>query len=322
MIEPGTARKPALANLRGIPAGGLERHLVEPRRGAHARERRAAVHRHRIVEAEGEQHGLLQPLVHDPFAAELLGGAEAAVVQAGDRRFDRVADLALGGAVDGVALFPGRIDGGLKLLAHCSLKKGRGTLFGRYAWPQWRSRSPNRCWSWSIRPSWMCCCWSGPDKAGMWQSVTGSREPEDRRPGRDRPARAAGGDRPVAGHAHRLAAQEPLRDLAAMARPLCARRHAQCRACVRLPRAADHGRDPRSRRAHRAALAAVAGSDGQGLLAHQPRRHLAVAEESSGMTPSRKHRSSASSAGRCSTGRTSRSSRWSRPSSSRPTSPT
>jgi hypothetical protein len=84
---------------------------------------------------------------------------------------------------------------------------------------------------------------------GFWQSVTGSREP---------------------------AAHQPLRDLAAMARPLRARRHAQCRACLRLPRVAYHGRDARPGRAYGTTLAALAAGNGEGLLADQPRCHRAA----------------------------------------------
>ena len=45
----------------------------------------------------------------------------------------------------------------------------------------WPIRSPNRYWSWSIRPGSTCCCWNGPTAAqsGLWQSVTGSRESDD-----------------------------------------------------------------------------------------------------------------------------------------------
>ena len=49
-----------------------------------------------VVEAEGQQHGLLQPLMHDPFAVALLGHAQLAVVEPVERRLDRVAHRALG----------------------------------------------------------------------------------------------------------------------------------------------------------------------------------------------------------------------------------
>ena len=70
---------------------------------------------------------------------------------------------------------------------------------------------------------------------GLWQSVTGSRELGRPGPRGDGAPRAAGGDRPGGRHADRLAADQPLRDLGAMAGALRAGRHPQCRACLRLP---------------------------------------------------------------------------------------
>src|SRR5262245_4793076 len=120
------AAKARLGEALGVPAGGLERHLVEPRRRAEPGKGGAAVHGYRVVEAEGEQDGFLEPLIDHPFAAHLLGGAIAAVVEARDRRLDGVAYLALGRAVDAVALFPCRIDGGRQLVAHISLESAAG----------------------------------------------------------------------------------------------------------------------------------------------------------------------------------------------------
>src|SRR5205807_3837517 len=49
----------------------------------------------------------------------------------------------------------------------------------------------------------------------------------------------------------------------------------------------DHGRDARSRRAHGAALVALAAGDGQGLLPQQSRRHRAIAATRLEMTIAR-----------------------------------
>src|SRR5450631_2121281 len=97
------------------------------------------------------------------------------------------------------------------------------------------------------------------------------------RPLRHGTPRAHGRDRPVGGYAHRLAAHQSLRDLAAMARALCAGGHAQYGARVRLPGRQRDRRHPRSGRAYRAALAALAGGDGQGVFAHKSRRDPAIA---------------------------------------------
>src|SRR5690606_5739501 len=48
------------------------------------------------LDAEREQDGLLQPLIHDPVAAALLGDAQPSGVEAYDRRLDRVAQLRAG----------------------------------------------------------------------------------------------------------------------------------------------------------------------------------------------------------------------------------
>ena len=84
------------------------------------------------------------------------------------------------------------------------------------------------------------------DAAGFWQSVTGSKDAADEPLARDRRARGGRGNR------HRLRRrqrrsrrscvdwqlQQRLRDLSALAAPLCARRDAQHRARVRPVRAA------------------------------------------------------------------------------------
>ena len=52
--------------------------------------RAARDERHR-VEAEGQQHRLLEPLVDDPCAAALLGDAHGTAVEQAQRLLDRVA---------------------------------------------------------------------------------------------------------------------------------------------------------------------------------------------------------------------------------------
>src|SRR6185312_6359757 len=156
---------------------------------------------------------------HHPLVTEFLRGAIAAVVEAGDRGLDRIAHLALGGAVDAVALLPRRVDGGLKLFAHCPLKIDRRTLYagsdgvqasriGAGRGPYARAGGP---------PDRAC---RQPRLLAVRHRLARARGP---RPRDDGAAGAAGGDRPFRRHADRLAAREPLRDLAAMAGPLCAR---------------------------------------------------------------------------------------------------
>ena len=122
---------------------------------------------------------------------------------------------------------------------------------------RWPSSSPNRCWSWSIRRSWRCCCSSGPRNRGFWQSVTGSREPDD--PDLEATAR-------------RELLEETglsvgtLTDWRLTNRyeiwpqwraTLCARRDAQHRACLRLP-----GRQAPSRRSIRPSIRRSSGCPG------------------------------------------------------------
>src|SRR5262249_41640692 len=91
-----------LAEAVGAPALELQRHLVI---AAAAR-----FHALGILEAEGEQNRLLQPLPRHPLAAFRGGDTVGAGVEAGERRLDGVADLAFGGGIDAIALLPGSID--------------------------------------------------------------------------------------------------------------------------------------------------------------------------------------------------------------------
>ena len=101
----GTARKPAARNRFSSQPANLESTLSHQRRVA----RRAFDQLH-VVEPEGQQHGLLQPLMHMPLAAVFLGDAQRAGVEILQRRLDRVAHLALGIRADAVARLPGIVD--------------------------------------------------------------------------------------------------------------------------------------------------------------------------------------------------------------------
>jgi hypothetical protein len=71
----------------------------------------AAVHQHVVLEAEGEQHGLLDPLVGDPVAVDLLGDAQAAGIELAEHVADGVADARRGGAgAQAGAVFPRLFD--------------------------------------------------------------------------------------------------------------------------------------------------------------------------------------------------------------------
>ena len=99
----------------GAPAREFRRHLVVPGGLAGALETAAAGDRRGVVEAEGEQHGLLQPLARLPLAGLLFGDAQLAFVEAVERRLDGVADLAPGAGTDSIALLPGGVDDRLQL---------------------------------------------------------------------------------------------------------------------------------------------------------------------------------------------------------------
>ena len=64
------------------------------------------------VQAEGEQHGLFQPLVHDPVAvfAGTLGHAHLAAVEQLQRGIHGFADIASGRGGEAGAVLPGSID--------------------------------------------------------------------------------------------------------------------------------------------------------------------------------------------------------------------
>jgi hypothetical protein len=97
--------KPVLA-----PALEFRGHLVPPR--GHAG---TAGNRAHVVEAERQQHRLLQPLVDLPLAAGLaLGDADLAPVEQLERVIHRVPDFALGRGGDTVAGIERGVDGGFE----------------------------------------------------------------------------------------------------------------------------------------------------------------------------------------------------------------
>jgi hypothetical protein len=63
------------------------------------------------IEAEGQEHGFLQPLVHNPFAiGALLGDASLALVDQVDGGIHDVTHFAFRFSRERVARLPGRID--------------------------------------------------------------------------------------------------------------------------------------------------------------------------------------------------------------------
>ena len=80
----------------------------------------AGLHHDVVFEAEAQQHGFFDPLVHRPLAHALLGGdTQLAVVQVGDDVLDSVGDFfGCGGDGDVGAVVPGGVDDVLELLCH------------------------------------------------------------------------------------------------------------------------------------------------------------------------------------------------------------
>ncbi|MGY4433028.1 hypothetical protein ACVWWO_005505 [Bradyrhizobium sp. F1.13.1] len=92
------------------PAVELRGHLVPPGRLAGAAGNGA-----HVVEAEREQHRLLQPLIDLPLAVgAALGNAGLALVQNLQRVIHGLADLAPGRGRDAVARLEGAVDGGFE----------------------------------------------------------------------------------------------------------------------------------------------------------------------------------------------------------------
>ena len=89
------------------------------------------------VQAEGQKHGLLQPLVNLPLAVDLFSNPRGAAVQQGDALFDGLTRGAGRGVADLGTGVPGGFDGslqvgegrghGLTLLKACADQEGRQT---------------------------------------------------------------------------------------------------------------------------------------------------------------------------------------------------
>src|SRR5690606_27065893 len=104
--RPGDGAEAGLAEAVLAPAFELRRYLVEPGGAAGALDHRI------VVEAEAEQHRLLQPLVHRPLARRLaLGDAGPAAVEQSQRLGHRLAHLAGGARIDLGTGLPGGVDG-------------------------------------------------------------------------------------------------------------------------------------------------------------------------------------------------------------------
>ena len=108
----GHGAEAGFLELRRVPALEFGIDLVPPHRLAGS----ARDHAH-VVEAERQQHGLLQPLVDLPAAVGLaLGDARLAGVEQVERGLDRLAHRALGLGADVVARLEGLVDGLGKLV--------------------------------------------------------------------------------------------------------------------------------------------------------------------------------------------------------------
>src|SRR5438128_315223 len=106
----GDGAESCIAKTVLAPALELRGHLVPPRRLA-----RAAGNRAHVVEAERQQHRLLQPLVDLPLAiGAALGDAGLAFVQQLQRVIDGLANFTLGRRRDAVAGIECGVDGGFQ----------------------------------------------------------------------------------------------------------------------------------------------------------------------------------------------------------------
>ncbi len=84
------------------------------------------------VEAEGEQHGLFQPLVRHPLAVDLVGDAEAAAIEQVERALDGFAILAVVSRIERVAHLPGGFD---IILEGGEVGHGRALISRRFSSP-------------------------------------------------------------------------------------------------------------------------------------------------------------------------------------------
>src|SRR4029453_14507311 len=93
----------------------------------------------RLVETEGEEDRLLQPLMHDPAAVALLGHAKLALVEQIEHLADRIADHALGFRRDLNGMLVGAVDEGLEMVVGHG---GLGQIRQNCAWPGASAASP------------------------------------------------------------------------------------------------------------------------------------------------------------------------------------
>src|SRR5436190_2613498 len=140
-IDEGGHQHHAGADIRGPPhycaghrpvaglAEGLRRHAIElggnlvpPARGP-----RGAGDEAHVIEPEGQQDGLLKPLIYNPCSAVFLGHTGLALVEEVESRGDGVADFPARGWADGLALVPGGFDDRLqRCVCHeCVLARAR-----------------------------------------------------------------------------------------------------------------------------------------------------------------------------------------------------
>src|SRR5690606_19703760 len=98
-----------------------------------------------VVQAEGQQHRLLQPLVRAPHAVlAARGDARLAGIQQGQGGVDGVAHLAARGGRDLGAGFPGGLDDGFQVgqVGHCGSPSSMAVV-------RKGPREAARCWMWS-----------------------------------------------------------------------------------------------------------------------------------------------------------------------------
>ncbi len=103
----GNGTEAGALEFMGAPAGELRGHLVPPGRIA-----RTVLDDFHRVEAEGEKHRLLQPLVHGPNPVITAAcHPHLAGIEQVQRLLDAVANLAAGGNGYLIAVVPGGFDG-------------------------------------------------------------------------------------------------------------------------------------------------------------------------------------------------------------------
>ena len=136
---PGHGAEAGATEVVGGHAVEFGGHLVPPRRPAGG-----AGDGDHVVEAERQQHRLLQPLVDLPAIGALLGDAHLALVQEVERLIDRVADDAGRAGGNTLALLPHRLDralqlGGIHVLGHWAPRDRHSSPDGR------RCRAQAKC---------------------------------------------------------------------------------------------------------------------------------------------------------------------------------